>query len=101
MVAVTGQQPLLDALAHRRGAQPDEYSRAAPGRAGRLEVGGQTRRIGHGFELPAAGRGPKIERCARTDPQRLASKFNHDGALSIGIADRDLALLQDEFVVGS
>ena len=101
VIAVAREQPLLDGLVHRRGAEADEDRGVAPGCGGRLEIGHQPRGVGHGFELPSAGGGPKIECVALADPQRLASELDRDGALGIGIPDGDLAFLQDELVVGS
>ena len=99
MVAVVGQQPLLDGLVHGLGLPADEHGGRAGRSGGGLEVGGEPRGVGHDFELPSARSGPQIERAAVPDADRLTSDVDHHRLLGIGIAHRDLPGLQDEFVV--
>jgi len=90
---------LLDGLVHGFGLQTDEHRGTAGGCGGGTEVGNEPRRVGHGLELPPAGSRPQIERTFFPHAQRLASEFDHHGALRIRIAHGDLPGLQDEFVV--
>ena len=99
MIAVAGQQPLLNGLVHGFGLQTDEHRGTAGGCGGGTEVGNEPRRVGHGLQFPPAGSRPQIERISGLHAQRLASEFDHHCALSIRVAHRDLPGLQDEFVV--